>query len=94
MSYQRGDARVRVGGRDVFLRLTLGALAEVCDRLDAHSPGDLAKALRSPDADRITVCAEALLRPVHGAAAQGLAQALPPRRAAPVVARLFAEGFA
>jgi len=93
MSFQPGDKTIAVGGREIRLRLTLGALAEICDRFGTSDTAVLAARLQTPsraDLDTLTLC---LLRPVYGEGAQGLALALPPARSAPLIATLFEEAF-
>ena len=94
MSFQRGDVLVKVGARELVFRLTLGAFAEICERLGTSRVDELAHRLRNPspaDLLSITVC---LLRPSHGAGAQALALSCPSHSAAPAIARLFEEAFA
>ena len=93
-SYQPGDRVISVGGREVRLRLTLGALAEICDRLGTRDTGELAERLARAEPADIDTLALCLLRPVHGESAQALARALPPARTAPLIAALFEEAFA
>ena len=92
--YQRGDARLVLGARELGLRLTLGALADICDRLGVDGAPALAARLRKPSSADIDALVVALLRPVHGAAAPGLARLVEPYRAAPLIGRLFEEAFA
>ena len=91
--YQRGDARLEVGARELTFRLTLGALADICDRLGVDDAPALAARLRRPTPADIDAVALALLRPVHGASAPGLARLVEPSRAAPLIGRLFEEAF-
>ena len=94
MKYQRGDVIVKAGARELVFRLTLGAFAEICERLGTTNVDELASRLRNPgpaDILSITVC---LLRPSHGAGAQALALSCPSDSAAPAIARLFEEAFA
>ncbi len=47
MTFQLGDVRASINGRSYVLRLTLGALAEIAERLSANSPQTLSQALRA-----------------------------------------------
>lgn len=62
MSYQRGD-RVLTGqgGRIYYLRLTFGALAQVCDVLVADSFSALAGKMREQPKEAIKAFADAML---------------------------------
>lgn len=94
MSFQRGDAIVKVGARELVFRLTLGAFAEICERLGTADVGELSRRLRQPGPDDLLSLTVCLLRPSHGAGAQALALSCPPDSAAPAIAKLFEEAFA
>ena len=93
MSWQAGDKRLTVGRREVTLRLTVGALSELCERLNVTTAEALASVLKAATPPQWTNLTQALLRPVHGDGAQALALAIPAARVAPLVAELFEEAF-
>ncbi|MGB3455818.1 MAG: hypothetical protein WBG08_06235 [Litorimonas sp.] len=65
--YRRGDVRTSLGP----LRLSVAALAEMADRLDADSPAALSRRLRRLEEADARIVLEALLRPAGKADAVG-----------------------
>ena len=92
-SFQPGDVRVRAGRREFTLRLTLGSLAELCDRFETLDLRALARRLRRPAPADTEHLARALLRPAHGGAADALSQVVPREALLPAAAKLFEEAF-
>lgn len=64
--FQRGDVIFSQNGRTYYLRLTLGALAEICARLEQSAPLALAESLKTADIHVLSVLLRALARPAHG----------------------------
>ncbi len=58
--YRPGDATLTVGGERVTLRLTLGALAEIEDRLGGGDFSELARRLEKPGVGHLLILIEAL----------------------------------
>jgi hypothetical protein len=58
--FRPGDARLTVNGESVTLRLTLGALAEIEDRLGGGDFSALARLLEKPGVGHLLVLIEAL----------------------------------
>lgn len=63
MSFQPGDVRVEIEGKPYRLRLTLGALAEISDRLFAPSPRALSGVLRALTSEQTRVLLSCLSCP-------------------------------
>ena len=55
MTYHPGDQRVIIDGQGYSLRLTLGALAEISERLSASSPKRLSHVLRTLSAPQARI---------------------------------------
>lgn len=93
MRWQSGDAVIQVGGKEVLLRLTMGALAELDARLGVSGPEELAEKFRNlkqVDARQILACL------VTDRAAIGDVLIMPDealRGVLPVMCRLFEEAF-
>lgn len=62
---QRGDCIFNYQGRSLYLRLTLGALAEICARLNVKNIFELSKRIRDADRDHIIFIFGALSRSAH-----------------------------
>lgn len=87
----RGDAALRIDGRSVTLRLTLGALAELEAAFDCASIDDLAVRLKAGRAGDLLIVLSAL---VHGGGGDGDVDALAradidPVAAAQAIAKAF-----
>jgi len=63
VSFQPGDVRVEIEGKPYRLRLTLGALAEISDRLFAPSPRALSGVLRALTSEQTRVLLSCLSCP-------------------------------
>ncbi len=63
--FQRGDYIFNYQGRSLYLRLTLGALAEICARLNVRNIFELSKRIRDADRDNIVLIFRALSRPAQ-----------------------------
>lgn len=88
MSFQKGDRIIEVDGQSYYLRLTIGALAELTECLDAPSPKDLGQRFRSLSEDDLQHVVTALLRHKE--------QTLPKDNLAaflPAIADIFEESF-
>ncbi len=59
-AYRPGDAMLTVDGAPVTLRLTLGALAEIEDRLGGGDFSELARRLEKPGVGQLLTLIEAL----------------------------------
>ncbi len=59
-AYRKGDACLSIGAERVTLRLTLGALAEIEDRLGGGDFSALTRALERPSVSQLMVLIEAL----------------------------------
>jgi hypothetical protein len=59
-AYRKGDAYLSLGAERVTLRLTLGALAEIEDRLGGGDFSALTRALERPSVSQLMVLIEAL----------------------------------
>lgn len=66
MGFQKGDYIFAFGGKPVYLRLTLGALAEILARLDADNISALSQKIKRADSSDIAIIFAALSRPAHG----------------------------
>lgn len=66
MNFHPGDVFVSVNERIYHLRLTLGALAEMSERLPAEGPSQLAAIMRAGDIAQISLIVAACLRPAQG----------------------------
>ena len=60
MGYQKGDGRIVLGGQVFGLRLTMGALAEISQKLTILGPADLADCLRNMSQEHCQGFAEQL----------------------------------
>ena len=93
MSWQLGDATIQLSGKDVTLRLTMGALAELDARLGVSGPEDLAekfRTLKQTDARQILACLvteRAAVGDVLMMSDEDLCDVLP------IMCRLFEEAF-
>lgn len=61
MTHPRGDVRIRINGEDKTLRLTLGALADIEDRLGGGDLPALQARLKNPRVADMIVILHALL---------------------------------
>jgi|GEM_PF-2374371 len=98
--YQKGDVRLSIGEHSYTLRLTLGALCEISERLGVSGPIELAEELRFVSADKRSahkarLLLECLLRPRVSCAVDipSLAASADPKVFMPVLARLFEKNF-
>ena len=67
MSFHSGDIFAQLSdGTRYQLRLTLGALAEMSERLPAKGPRQLAAIMRAGEPEQMGVIVASCLRPVHG----------------------------
>lgn len=92
-AWHGGDRLVKAGSRELRLRLTVGALAEIDSRLGIQGPVALSERMRSLGPDDLDHMLCALLRPVHGEGAPALARSVPPVQASRAIADLFEEAF-
>ena len=60
--FQNGDYIYAHNGQTVHLRLTLGALAEICSRLNVEDISELSTRIRSADKENIIIIYNALYR--------------------------------
>ena len=93
MSWQAGDIRLAAGNRELVFRLTLGALAEICDRLGTRSVRTMTQRLARATPEDWRGVAVACLRPVHGEGAGALSRTLSAGRIAQTTIQLFEEAF-
>ena len=61
-----GDQIIMIGSQKYFLRLTLGALAEIAETLPASGPQALSQQMKELTAEKIVIVLTALLRPIYG----------------------------
>lgn len=104
-SFRKGDVYVEIKGRRYILRLTLGALAEIDERLGVKGPLELAKKLKGFSADEGRVetalhLLECLLRPafpapvsVGGVDIPALVKAADFKSFMPAITHLFEMSF-
>ena len=99
-SFQTGDERLIIGDHSYTLRLTLGALCEISERLGVDGPIELAETLRLFSADKRSAhkaraMLECLLRPNMSCALDipSLVASADPKQFMPVLARLFERNF-
>lgn len=64
-SFRKGDYIFQYEGQVVYLRLTLGALAEICATLNSENPIEVAARIRTLSTDEMILIFKALSRPVH-----------------------------
>lgn len=95
MSCQPGDIAVQIGGKPYVLRLTLGALAIISERLSAPSPQDLSSLLRNLTPAQARVLLSCLSCPplpkTDGSA--GTVPELEVQRLLPDICRVFETAF-
>ncbi len=65
--FQPVDQHVNIGASSYTLRLTLGALAEISQRLNAQGPKALSAQMKNLTPQAAAVILTALLRPCHSA---------------------------
>lgn len=79
--FQKGDYIFVHDGKPVYLRLTLGALSEICTRLDTPDFSHLSKRIRRAEKEDIAIIFRALSRPAHADSfnfsALNIAEAMP-----------------
>lgn len=92
MGYQKGDGRIVLGGQVFGLRLTMGALAEISQKLTILGPADLADCLRNMSQEHCQVLLSSLTRAYGQAAPRELGEA-DMAAALPEICRLFEEAF-
>ena len=90
--FQKGDYIFVHGGRPAYLRLTLGALAEISARLDAENIAILSQKIRRAEPEDIIAVFTALSRPAHGENFKF--KDLDLQTAMPALADIFETGFA
>lgn len=61
-----GDQLIMIGPQKYYLRLTLGALAEIAETLPARGPYDLSQQMKGLTPEKILIVLTALLRPIYG----------------------------
>lgn len=97
MSYQKGDGRIVLGGQVFGLRLTMGALAEISDKLSISGPAGLASCLRKMNPTYCKILLSSMITAGGQVAPNELSQcefSKPEMAAAlPEVCRLFEEAF-
>lgn len=103
--FRKGDVSIFIGGNAYVLRLTLGALAEIDQRLAVRGPVELAEKLRDlsandESADIAFTLLECLLRPAISppfglgvADIPSLARQANPQEFMPVTSALFEQNF-
>ena len=99
--FRKGDVAVDIGGIPYFLRLTLGALAEIDQRLGVKGPLELAAKLKNFSADEQSAqdaltLLECLLRPPCASRAADIPAAAlkaDPKMFLPAIATLFESSF-
>ncbi len=98
--YQDGDVSIKIDSTPYLLRLTLGALAEIDQRLGVKGPLELAAKLKGFSADKQSAqdaltLLECLLRPASSPAMDIPAAALKARAEnyLPAIAALFERAF-
>jgi len=64
--FQPADQQVQIKGQSYRLRLTLGALAEISQALNAAGPKDLSGHMKTLTPQSACLMLTALLRPCHG----------------------------
>lgn len=64
-AFQPADVCVTIGGKPFRARLTLGALAELSERLGAGGPKALSHVLKTAKPEQMDMAMRAVLRPVH-----------------------------
>ena len=75
MGYQKGDGRIVLGGQVFGLRLTMGALAEISQKLTILGPADLADCLRNMSQEHCQILLSSLTRAYGQAAPRELGEA-------------------
>lgn len=61
-----GDQSIMIKAKKYYLRLTLGALAEIAEALPASGPQALSQQMKSLTPEKILTVLTALLRPIYG----------------------------
>lgn len=92
MGYQKGDGRIELGGQVFGLRLTMGALAEISEKLAISGPADLADCLRNMSQEHCRVLLSSLITACGQVAPSEFSQA-DMAAALPEICRLFEEAF-
>ena len=64
-SFRKGDLIVSFEGRQLYLRLTLGALAEICTVLGSQNPRALAEQIKTGERSKVIAIIQALARPMQ-----------------------------
>ena len=93
ISYQLGDQPIMIGDDRYYLRLTLGALAEISEFLPANGPKALARQMKSLTLDKVMIVLLALLRPIYGHNSPALNQTDIKPNHVKVIAKLFETSF-
>ncbi len=90
--FQKGDYIFSFEGKPVYLRLTLGALAEICARLNVENIAELSTRIRMAKKPDIAIIFSALSRPAHADYFDFFAINL--SKAMPALADIFEINFA
>lgn len=90
-TFQPGDVDVTIGDKPYRARLTLGALAELSERLGAGGPKALSHVLKTAKPEHMDIAMRAVLRPVHGEIESALAVSA--LASAQCFAQLFERAF-
>ncbi len=65
MGFQKGDVFVTLAGQDVCLRLTLGALAEMSERLSITGIEAFNSIFHALDFNKTRIILDCVMRPTH-----------------------------
>ena len=88
-----GDQMITIEADPYFLRLTLGALAEISESLSAAGPKALAQQMNALSMDKVLIVLTALLRPIYGADYPPLQQSDIKAEHVKAVAQIFEQSF-
>lgn len=103
--FRKGDVSISIGGKAYVLRLTLGALAEIDQRLAVRGPVELAEKLKNlsandESAETAFTLLECLLRPAISppcglgvADIPSLVRQANPQEFMPIISALFEKNF-
>lgn len=92
-SFQLGDYRVIIKAEVYYLRLTIGALAEISEHLPAASPKALALQMKTLSIDKVVIILTALLRPIYGSHCPQIRQDDVEADHLKVIAQIFERSF-
>lgn len=91
--FQPADQHVQIQGQAYSLRLTLGALAEISNVLEARGPKSLSAQMKTLTPIAAQAMLTALLRPCHSANMPHLSAADMTREVLQAVALIFEQSF-